>query len=168
MFFFGQRFLYIRRDNGGVTVGRAVSQMKRFLTKSSMLSPRKQPGPVSSSALVESITAGSFRLNGGIWLISCLPYPWSQDDVECIPLHQPGWQQPWWMESIAHHPGLILVALFLGLPHLSSRACTFHYVHNPIHSQHRSQVSMWDIPLQEWIVKGSLFFKCLDHDREVA
>lgn len=56
----GQRFLYIRRDNGGVTVGRAVSQMKRFLTKSSTLSPRKQPGPVSSSALVESSNSRVF------------------------------------------------------------------------------------------------------------
>lgn len=55
-----QRFLYISRDNGGVTVGRAVSQMKRFLTKSSTLSPRKQPGPVSSSALVESSNSRVF------------------------------------------------------------------------------------------------------------
>jgi len=56
----GQRFLYISKDNGGVTVGRVVSRMKRFLTKSSALSPRKQPGPVSSSALMESSNSRVF------------------------------------------------------------------------------------------------------------
>jgi len=67
------------------------------------LSPCKQPGPNSTFILYSdgSSSAGPallesskvFYTQQGHYDIQCLPYPQSQDGVQCVALHQ-GWSVP--------------------------------------------------------------------------